>query len=151
MSRRRRAVAGEDAAARRLYAWEDREVAPRDRSRVPFVLLQSLIDHVWSAEGLRFPPRVRPLPPQARRTVARATRTVIEAPAELPSWVLLHELAHALTSTAEGRSDGHGPAFVGMYLHLLARHARLDRAALEASLRADGIAFDPAPRPAFLD
>ena len=139
-----------DAAARRLYAWEDRVVAPRDASLVPFGQLQGLVDHVWAAEGLRFPPRVRPLPRQARRTLARATRLAIEAPAELPSWVLLHELAHAMTSTAEGGSAGHGPAFVGLYLRLLARHARLPLAELAASLQAAGIGFDPAARPVFL-
>ncbi len=126
-------------------------MAPHDRSSVPFARMQALVDHVWAGEGLRFPPRMRPLPRQARRTVARATRTAIEAPAELPSWVLLHEIAHALTSTAEDESDGHGPRFTGMYLRLLDRYARMNRAALEASLRAAGIAWDPDPRPAFLD
>ena len=147
----RRASPGGDAEARRLYAWEDAEVAPRDRSRVPFARLQALVGHVWAAEGLRFPPRVRPLPVQARKTVARATRLAIEAPPELPSWVLLHELAHAMTSTAEGDNAGHGPLFVGMYLRLLARHARMPEAELARSLRAAGIAFDPEARPVFLD
>ncbi|MBD0270890.1 MAG: hypothetical protein ICV73_03075 [Acetobacteraceae bacterium] len=139
------------AEANRLYAWEDRVVAPRDRSSVPFARLQALVDHVWAAEGLRFPPRVRPLPVQARKTVARATRLSIEAPPELPSWVLLHELAHAMTSTAEGGNDGHGPLFVGLYLRLLARHARMPEEELARSLRAAGIAFDPGARPVFLD
>ena len=139
------------AEANRLYAWEDRAVAPRDRSRVPFARLQSLVDHVWAAEGLRFPPRVRPLPAQARATVARATRLSIEAPPELPSWVLLHELAHAMTSTAEGHNDGHGPRFVGLYLRLLVEHARMPEEELARSLRAAGIAFDPGARPVFLD
>lgn len=139
-----------DAAARRLYAWEDRVVAPRDTGAVPFAQLQALVDHVWAAEGLRFPPRIRPLPRQARGTVARATRLAIEAPARLPSWVLLHELAHAMTSTAEGASAGHGPVFVGLYLGLLVRHARMPEAELVASLRAAGIGFDPAARPVFL-
>jgi hypothetical protein len=150
-TRRRGGGGGDGAAARRLYAWEDAVVAPRDLSRVPFARLQALVDHVWAAEGLRYPPRVRPLPRQARRTVARATRLSIEAPAELPTWVLLHELAHALTSTADGEGDGHGPAFVGMYLRLLTRHARMDGAALARSLAEAGVAFDPDPRPAFLD
>ncbi len=141
----------DDAEARRLYAWEDQVVAPRDTSLVPFAQLQSLVDHVWAAEGLRYPPRVRPLPRQARRTVARATRLAIEAPPALPSWVLLHELAHAMTSTAEGESAGHGPAFVGLYLRLLVRHARMPEDELARSLRAAGIAFDPGARPVFLD
>jgi hypothetical protein len=140
-----------DPAAAALYAWEDAEVAGRDASRVRFDQLQALVDHVWSAEGLRYPPRVRRLPHQARRTIARATRLTIEAPAMLPSWILLHELAHALTSTAEGDHQGHGPAFVGMYLHLLVRHAGMPEAALTASLKTAGIAYDTQPKPAFID
>lgn len=120
-------------------------VAPRDQSVVPFARLQALVDHVWQAEGRRWPPRIRPMPRQARRTVARATRTIIEAPPTLPSWVLLHEIAHALTSDVDGRTAGHGPAFVGAYLRLLVAHARLDRAMLEASLRKAGIAWQPDP------
>jgi hypothetical protein len=136
-----------DRDARRLYAWEDSVVAPRDRSRVPFERLQALVDHVWAEEGRRWPPRVRRLPKQARRTVARATRTTIEAPESLPSWVLLHEIAHALTSDVDGDHAGHGPDFVAVYLRLLERHARLDRGVLEATLRAAGIgwAADAAP------
>ena len=149
MQRRRPSCSA--AEANRLYAWEDRAVAPRDRSRVPFAQLQALVDHVWAAEGLRFPPRVRPLPKQARATVARATRLAVEAPPELPSWVLLHELAHAMASTAEGDNDGHGARFVGLYLRLLVRHARMPEEELARSLRAAGIAFDPEARPAFLD
>ncbi len=122
-------------------------VAPRDRSLVPFARLQALVDHVWAAEGLRWPPRVRPLPKQARRTVARASRTAIEAPAELPSWVLLHEVAHALTAEVDGTHAGHGPDFVGVYLRLLERHARMDRALLEATLAEAGIAWTPDARP----
>ncbi|WP_372621455.1 hypothetical protein [Falsiroseomonas sp.] len=130
-----------DPHASRLYAWEDAVVAPCDRSLVPFARLQPLVDHVWAEEGLRWPPRVRPLPRQARRTVARATRLAIEAPAELPSWVLLHEIAHALTADVEGNHAGHGPDFVAAYLRLLVRHARLDRAMLEATLTAAGIGW----------
>jgi hypothetical protein len=130
-----------DPQARKLYAWEDAVVAPRDRGLVPFARLQSLVDHVWAEEGRRWPPRIRPLPKQARRTVARATRTAIEAPAELPSWVLLHEIAHALTADVDGVHAGHGPDFVAAYLRLLEKHARLDRAMLEQSLNAAGIAW----------
>lgn len=138
-------------SAKRFYAWEDAVLMPRDSSRVPFAQLQALVDHVWVQEGLTWPPLVKPLPKQARRTQARATRTVIEAPAELPSLVLLHELAHAMTSTAEGASAGHGPAFVGMYLQLLERYARLPRAELEASLDAVGIPYAKDVKPVFLD
>lgn len=139
-----------DPQRRKVYAWEDREVAPRDQSRVPFAQLQALVDHVWAQEGLRWPPLVRPLTKKARRTVARATRLAIEAPEELASWVLLHELAHCMSSTADAFSDGHGPIFVGLYLRLLCDHARMPRAELEASLTKARIEWNPAARPVFL-
>jgi hypothetical protein len=101
--------------------------------------------------GLRYPPSVEPLPRQARRLQADANRLRLRVPEQLPSWVLLHELAHALTSTHDGESDGHGPRFMGLYLQLLDRYLRLPAASLEASLLQAGIMFDLSARPVFLD
>ncbi len=138
------------ARDRRLYAWENRVVAPLDRSMVPFQRMQALVDYVWAAEGLEWSPRVRPRK-ATKATLATGTRLAIEAPASLPTWVLLHEIAHALTSTAEGTGDGHGPVFVGTYVRLLVRHCRLDRVMLAETLAADGVPWNPDARPAFLD
>lgn len=135
---------------RRLYAWENRVVAPLDRSVVPFDRMQAIVDHVWAAEGLQWPPRVRPRK-ASRATLATGSRLAIEAPPSLPTWILLHEIAHALTSTAEGAGDGHGPDFVGTYVRLLVRHCRLDREALAETLAADGIRWNPDARPSFVD
>jgi hypothetical protein len=46
-------------------------------------------------------------------------------PEHTPSWCLLHELAQAMTTTADGRSGGHGPVFIWIYLQLLSRYLRL--------------------------
>ncbi|MGX9963383.1 hypothetical protein ACVFYP_08660 [Roseomonas sp. F4] len=138
-----------DAAARRLYAWEDRVVAPLDRSVVPFAQMQALVDHVWAAEGLRWPPRLRPRK-ATRAVIATGSRLAIEAPESLPSWVLLHEIAHALADAGDGDMAGHGPDFVGLYVGLLVRHARMDGAMLAASLAEAGIAWNPAARPALV-
>lgn len=139
-----------DAQARRVYAWEDRAVAPRDRSQVPFARMQALVDHVWSAEGLRWPPLVR-YRRATRATLATGSRLAIEAPDSLPSWVLLHEMAHAFTDPGDGMPHaGHGPDFLGLYVHLLVRHARLDEAMLAASLAAAGLAWNLAARPVLL-
>ncbi|NGM19801.1 hypothetical protein G3576_07225 [Roseomonas stagni] len=136
--------------ARRVYAWEDRVVAPLDRSRVPFAQMQALVDYVWAEAGLRWPPRVRRKRPSTR-VIATGSRLAIEAPPELPSWVLLHEVAHAMTADHDGAGDGHGSAFMGIYVDLLVRHARLDRDHLAATLAAAGILWDPAAKPRFLD
>lgn len=134
----------------RLYAWENRVVAPLDRSVVPFDRMQAIVDHVWAAEGLRWPPRVRPRK-ATRATLATGSRLAIEAPGSLPTWILLHEIAHAMTATADGRGAGHGPDFVGIYVRLLVRHCRMDQGMLAASLTAAGVRWNPEAKPAFLD
>ncbi|GGJ42056.1 hypothetical protein [Neoroseomonas lacus] len=134
----------------RLYAWENRVIAPLDRSVVTFNHMQGIVDHVWTAEGLRWPPRVRPRK-ATKVTLATGSRLAIEAPASLPTWILLHEIAHAMTSTAEGSGAGHGPDFVGIYVRLLVRHCRLDQEMLAETLAAAAIKWNPEATPSFLD
>ena len=104
----------------RVYAWEERFVAPHDPSSVAFKQAQGVVDAIWAEVGLR-------LPRQARTTVADATRLLIRLSDTTSSWCLLHELAHAMSSTHEGRSDGHGPRFMGLYAQLLIRYLRVPR------------------------
>jgi hypothetical protein len=63
----------------------------------------------------------------------------------------LHELAHAMTSHADGRSDGHGPIFMGIYARLIERYLRLDPQMLIASLQDAGIEIVRGARPVFVD
>jgi hypothetical protein len=100
---------------------------------------------------LRYPPAVVPLPRQACRTIGRADRLSVALGEQIPSWCLLHELAHAMTSHAGGWSDGHGPIFMGVYFRLLVRYLRLDPKLLSASLREAGIVFVRDARPMFVD
>ena len=140
-----------DTQRSRVYAWEDREVAPHDPSLVPFTQVQGLVDAIWAENGLRYPPEVRPLPRQASTRLADASRLAIRVPDRVASWCLLHELAHAMTTTHDGQSDQHGPAFVGVYVTLLERYLRLPRAALLSSLAASGVSIAEDARPVFLD
>lgn len=140
-----------DRQRARVYAWEDAVVAPRGGGTQPFARAQPMVDAIWRELGLRHPPAVEPLPRQSRRLQADATRLRLRLPPDWPDWLLLHELAHALSSTAEGASDGHGPRFMGLYLQLLERYLRLPAAELAPSLAAAGIAWNPAARPLFLD
>jgi hypothetical protein len=96
-------------------------VAPRDPTTLPFSAAQAAIDAIWSDMGLRYPPAVARLPRQARSLLARADRLSVLLADLTPSWCLLHELAHAMTSHADGRSDGHGPQFMGIYVQLVPR------------------------------
>ena len=101
-------------------------MAPCDPTTLPFAAAQAVVDAIWSDMGLRYPPEVAPLSRKATATVARANRLSILLADRTPSWCVLHELAHAMTSHADGRSDGHGPLFMGVYLQLIVRYLRLD-------------------------
>ena len=139
-----------DRQRSRVYAWENRVIAPRDRSLVPFPATQAMVNAIWSEMGLRYPPRVEPLPAQARTRVADADRRTLRLPRLTPSWCLLHELAHALSATHDGHSDGHGPVFMGLYIQLLGRYLRLDEAELLRSLEHAGLQVLTAARPVFV-
>ena len=56
-----------------------------------------------------------------------------------------------MTSHADGRSDGHGPLFMGIYVQLIARYLRLDRQTLISSLRDVGIEILCDACPVFVD
>ena len=144
-------TADRDRQRTKVYAWEERFVAPRDTSSIAFAQAQGMVDAIWAEMGLRFPPKVEPLPRQARSTVADANRLSIRLADVSPSWWLLHELAHAMTSTYDGQSDGHGPKFMGLYAQLLTRYLRVPTDALLKSLHAAGIAIDTQAAPVFVD
>jgi hypothetical protein len=110
-----------------------------------------MVNAIWADLGLLYPPSVQRLPRQARRTVASANRLALFLPDETPEWCLLHELAHAMSTTEDGRSDGHGPIFVGLYVQLLVRYMRLDQATLLASLGTAHIDVARGARPVFVD
>jgi len=140
-----------DRQRARVYAWEDQVIVPRDQTAVAFAQAQGMVDAIWADLGLRFPPKIERLPRQARCTVADATRLSIRLPQSSPSWLLLHELAHALSSTHNGVSDGHGPVFMGLYAQMLARYMRLPTKELCQSLAGAGIEVDLAAKPIFID
>jgi hypothetical protein len=110
-----------------------------------------MVDAIWTEMGLTYPPAVEPLPRQSSATVASATRLSIFLPAQIPSWCLLHEIAHAMTSDVDGSSDGHGPIFMGLYIKLISRYLRLDPDRILESAAVDGIAVASDASPIFVD
>ena len=142
---------GRDRQRALVYAWEDRMVAPRDKSTLPYTAAKDMVGAIWADLDLRYPPKVERLPGQARRLQADGSRLLVRLPQTMPSWLLLHEMAHALSSTHEGASDGHGPAFMGLYIQLLGRYMRWCRDELLHSAKADGVDVWPEARPAFIE
>jgi hypothetical protein len=134
----------------RVYAWENRVIAPRDPSRVAFPSAQGMVDAIWLDMGLRYPPLVEGLPAQTRTRIGDADRLTLRLSAHTPSWCLLHELAHAMSTTHDGVSDGHGPIFMGIYVRLLGRYLRLDEAELLRSLKQACVQISAQTRPIFV-
>jgi hypothetical protein len=109
-----------------------------------------MINAIWSDMGLRYPPAVQSLSRRTTRTVASANRLSLFLPEHTPAWWLLHEIAHAMTTTVDGISDGHGAVFMGIYVRLLTRYLRMDEAALVLSLREAGIRLALDAQPVFV-
>ena len=128
-----------------VYRWEAEHVHPKDTRTVPFDQCQAIVNYVWARAGLTYPPKIRELARTARRTMANADRLTISIPATgVSATVLLHEIAHSMTSdAASGRSHAHGPRFVGALIKLLCDLIptfSLD--ALMVSARQEGIEFN---------
>ena len=141
---------GRDRQRSRVYGWEDRVVVPHDRTTIPIAAAQAMVDAIWAEMALLYPPRVEPLPTAVRRRLADANRLTVRLPAETPSWCLLHELAHAMTSEHDGCSDGHGPSFMAIYVELLCRYMRFDAAYLKATAAEAGILVAATAKPSFV-
>ncbi len=107
----------------RCYAWENRHVGPVDHSEVAFKDIQAIVDYIWDKEGLKYPPRVVEMNPR-KHAMGTGSRTQLEFKIDrtVPTWVIIHEVAHSLTSDLESSIDGHGPVFVGAYMKLLDKH-----------------------------
>lgn len=105
----------------KVYAWEHKAV-PTGRL-VAYADIPDYVARVWAAEGLSYPPLVKPMPKQVTRWAGLGCRDSVWFPERgATERVILHELAHSLTSTLDGDTDRHGAAFVTRYMQLAAKH-----------------------------
>ena len=134
----------------RVYRWESRIVEPRDPTIIAFPAAQAMVNAIWSDMGIRYPPVVEGQSRRTSKTIASANRLSLFLPEKTPAWCLLHEIAHAMTTTVDGHSDGHGAVFIGVYVQLLTRYLRMDEAALLRSLQKAGIRVALDAHPVFV-
>jgi hypothetical protein len=130
-----------DYQRQRLYRWEDAHVRPNCPAMVAFANGQQYVDGVWLANGWTRPPRVVPMPRRKKSAVAMANHGEIYLPRQIAGWIILHELAHALTD------DKHGPNFVGMYIDLLERVEKLSRLVTMFTLKQARVDFNLGVQP----
>ena len=128
-----------------VYRWEDRHVHSKDTSTIPFDQAQAIVDYVWARAGLTYPPKIRELGRNARSTIANADRLTVRIPARgISTTVLLHEIAHSMTSDAASkRTHAHRPRFVGVFMNLLCDLIpTFDLDELKRSASAAGVEFN---------
>lgn len=115
-----------DRQVSRVYSWEEEIVAPTDTNLVSPEVAQQIVDHIWAGEGREYPPKVI-IKNRKNSRCADATRFELRFPLRrLYTWIIIHELAHSLTSNEDGASNHHNGWFVQTYIRLLAKYAGLD-------------------------
>ena len=124
----------------KCYSWEDLHIHQHDKSLVKFDNAQNLVDYIWKEEGLAHPPRIKKLSPLATKTQAHANRLSVTIPARgIQTTILLHELAHSMTTTHEGRSARHNGRWVGVFIQLLSRYAGFNYHSLWYTAKSAGL------------
>ncbi len=124
----------------KVYRWQFSNV-PAGRW-IEFKDIESYVNRVWQAQGLSFPPLVRPMPTQVTKWAGDATRATLRFPARgANERTILHEIAHAVTSTVHGGSDAHGPHFVTEFMRLLAKYLNVDIFALWYTATKSGVEY----------
>lgn len=127
----------------RVYKWEDVNIHKHDETLVLFKNAQKLVDYVWNEEGLTKPPKVVKLHNNDKTSTATATRMKIAIrPEGVQTSILLHEIAHSMTSLLDTKTALHGPRFVGVYIDLAVKYLHLDRIALEHSAEKAKVRFN---------
>lgn len=127
-----------DFQKQRVYDWEDRHIAPRDLTPVPFDQIPHIVHHCWPGP---YPPKVEALH-KLSRMEGTGHRLRLRFPTDRPTktWIILHEMAHALTF-----GDGHGPNFVGAYIHLVEKYLNIPIAFLHYTAKASNVKFNVCP------
>lgn len=122
----------------RVYDWEQHHVPKGEW--IPFGEIQTHINHLWDAMGLKFPPRLEQMPKQNRKWAGAANRDKVQIPiAGCSTRTLLHELAHTMTMNLDGLGHQHNEFFVGMYIVLIERFLRVAAPLLHYTAKISGV------------
>lgn len=123
----------------KVYRWE-RQLA--HGKWVEYNDLQAYVNRIWEAEGLKWPPLVEALHKNDSHA-GKADRHYVYFPkAGASEQTILHELGHSMTGTINEHTDGHGPAFVGVYMALLNRHLDVPLIQILYTADKDKVDFD---------
>jgi hypothetical protein len=138
-----------DPQKNKVYRWERQFVAPYDINHIKFSQISSIVGYIWGQEGLEYPPIVS-LHPRKNGRKSDGTRLELRFTLNSYTWIVIHELAHAMTTLCNDDSNQHGSLFMGMYCQLLNRYLYLDLTKLIESARNNGIVVKENVTPVFM-
>lgn len=127
-----------DYQKKKFYAWENREV--KLPSPVPFEKAQALVDAIWMAKGLLYPPKVFPLHLKST-ALGKAERNTIYLRADNTLHTVLHEIAHSMSD------DGHGENFAGIFIDLCEQFGNIPKFMLWYSAERAGLKVNKIAKP----
>lgn len=140
-----------DYQKQRVYDWQWSHIP--EGGKVQFNQAQAIVDHIWEAERLSFPPKVVPFHPNETKRAGSATRLQIELQPEVTLRTIIHELAHSM-STEIDRSEEvvpHGAWFMGLYLKLIEKYLGVPMPVMLYTCSKDRVDVDINAYPLFLD
>jgi hypothetical protein len=138
-----------DLQRSKVYAWERKNIAPHDLTPVAFHNVKAIVDYVWKSEGLLYPPLVESMPKQNKTAAGDAFRYRVRFTETTHTWIILHELAHSMTSDIDGNSNQHGSLFMSVYISLVSRYLKIPYATLRDTAAEAGLVVAEAARPVF--
>lgn len=138
-----------DYQVKNVYRWEDKHFP--EGPDVKFEHAQALVNHVWAAEGLLYPPIVSPFETNVRKSAGKANRLNIWLQPVVSTKTILHEIAHSMTSDFEHGSAWHGPMFVGVYAKLLQKYMGVDLFTILQTCAIEKVDIDIMASPIFTD
>lgn len=116
-------VGQRDYQQQRVYDWE--ATLPKGK-KIAYDNIQEYINRVWEDMGLKYPPKVMPMPKQMQKALADANRYHIRfRDYGATEQTILHEMAHSMTMNLDGKGHQHNDVFVGVYMTLLEKYLGL--------------------------
>jgi hypothetical protein len=144
-------MTGRDYQRSAVYRWENEHIGRKDRHTVDINTARGIVKHVWQAEGLDYPPFVEEFGRNVRSKNGDSNRFRIRLQKRVPTWVVLHEVAHSLNSTIDDVGDRHGPNYLGIYMWLLTKYGGFDLPLLMYTATQAGLEFNLNARFVLLD
>ena len=132
----------------KLYSWQN--TIPQG-GVIKIENAQSIVDHIWAAEGLKYPPKVQPIHFNTTKWAGKADRMNIYLQSEVSMQTIIHEVAHSLTMDIDDNCAQHGPWFVGVYTKLIEKYLGVSMPVMLYTLNKYDVDTNVLAHPIFLD